>query len=143
MTDKRLPDAWRWRFVDQRHEGVYSKWFYEDKYSGIEALYFGGNSLVQIQALVVDDLPDGTISKEMCVPRTPQPREVWRHKKTGHAVTVLYIGKMQHTNKHPKFVSELDMQDTVIYSYGGTVWTRLLSEFTDGRFEWVGSGVPK
>lgn len=67
-------------------------------------------------------------------PHAPEPRQKWRHIKSGHIVTVLYIGKMQHAHEDPRFVSTLDMKDVVVYSHDGNVWVRLLSEFMDGRF---------
>jgi hypothetical protein len=58
----------------------------------------------------------------------PRCGQTWRHLKTGHVVFIVSIGKTQDADE------QRDMQDVVIYQHGGTYWTRLLTEFTDGRF---------
>lgn len=54
----------------------------------------------------------------------------WRHVKTGGTYVELFRGKMQAKGA-------FDMQPVVVYrsEADGSVWTRLESEFEDGRFE--------
>lgn len=67
-----------------------------------------------------------------------QPRvgQYWHYKKSGDVVTILHLGKMQHsfpTIGHPI----LDNEEVVVYEHYNNVWVRMLSEFMDGRFELV------
>lgn len=58
----------------------------------------------------------------------PAPGQMWQHVKTGHYVQIEHLAKMQDADQ------QRDMKEVVVYRHGGSVWTRLLTEFMDGRF---------
>lgn len=105
----------------------------EDNDKVIVDHYVGGPATMELRMGV--DIPRSHTTLEMYT--RPEPGTKWRHNKRGSVVTVLHVAKMQHSP--PSVVGSLDMQDVVIYrhdEYGAqSIWTRLLSEFMDGRFQ--------
>lgn len=61
------------------------------------------------------------------------------HKKSGHIVRVLGLGKLQTAK--PCIGGLKDMEVMVAYEHEGNLWIRSLAEFSDGRFEEVSNGA--
>ena len=66
------------------------------------------------------------------LPTWPVPGSIWRHRKGG-TYRVHGVGREEAT-----------LAPVVVYVASGSpdLWTRPLTEFLDGRFEWAGSGTP-
>jgi hypothetical protein len=58
--------------------------------------------------------------------------KLYKHKKSGHIVKVIHIGRLQ--TAFPTTHLD-DMQIMVIYYHDFNVWVRSEAEFNDGRFE--------
>ena len=58
--------------------------------------------------------------------------KLYKHKKSGHMVQVIHIGKLQ--TAEPTEILK-DMEPMVIYYHNFNIWVRSEKEFDDGRFE--------
>lgn len=56
----------------------------------------------------------------------------YRHKKSGHIVTVMHIARLQ-TAWPSAYLG--DMHVMVVYEHNGNLWVRSEAEFSDGRLE--------
>jgi len=59
----------------------------------------------------------------------------WRHKKRGSTYLVVAMARLQVSGS--AIAHLVDMAPMVVYQSenDGTIWTRSMAEFTDGRFE--------